>query len=393
MSFQSPFWIGLAAVLAALVVLLHLLARNRPRILVLPTARFIPDHPATAASIARRPTNLLLLLLRVLVIMLTGIAFARPISPPARRTAQLVLLDRSRLAPAPDASAQALLATAELVLPFDSGGRGSLSAALVSALRAAPEYAGRNDSIALAVVSPFAAEEWDEATLLVRRRWPGRIELYPVEPVQSAGAASTIELADNDPLSAPASLIGPTATRVVRGTATAADSAFASDGGTLVVWPRDLARAGWAAGPGDTIGGVMAGNDAVVAPFPRPALPGEGRILAVWADGLPAATTRPWGQGCISLVAIELPASGDIVLRPAMVGLVRELLAPCTGRFRGERLSDSLLDSLRGPAHLLPSNLLAKPEESRTPADPWWLLAAGLVFLAEPLVRRRGGGR
>ncbi|MEW5931547.1 MAG: BatA domain-containing protein, partial [Gemmatimonadota bacterium] len=86
-----------AGVLAALVpLLLHLIARRPPERTALPTARFLSPDARTAIRLRRRPTDLLLLALRMLLLALLGAAAAGPAWLPRQRgTAELVLLDRS----------------------------------------------------------------------------------------------------------------------------------------------------------------------------------------------------------------------------------------------------------------------------------------------------------
>jgi hypothetical protein len=168
----------------------------------------------------------------------------------------------------------------------------------------------------------------------------------------------------------------------------AADTAWARDGGALVYWPRPLTATRWQAGPGDTVGGVTSAKYAVAAPFGRTLRPPAGRIVARWPDGTAAATERPLGRGCQRDVAIPTDGAGDLVLRPSMQAITRELLAPCGGRRDLTRVAVPRLDSLRGSPALLATAGLARPATGRVPADGW-LLAAALVLLAlEPLVRR-----
>ncbi|HEX2189023.1 MAG TPA: BatA domain-containing protein, partial [Longimicrobiaceae bacterium] len=85
---------GLAA--ALLPLLLHLVARRPPERAPLPTARFLAPDARTAVRLRRRPTDLLLLALRMLLLVLLGAAAAGPAWLPRQRgTAELVLLDRS----------------------------------------------------------------------------------------------------------------------------------------------------------------------------------------------------------------------------------------------------------------------------------------------------------
>ena len=412
MTFAAPLWLVGAAALSLVVVALHLLARQRPRPLIYPTARFIPEQVASAPAAARRPSDLLLLLLRVAVIMLIGIAFARPLRSPPRRTTQIVLLDRSRVASHTlDDSASALLRQAGVVIAFDSmphqwvetataddtsrtAARGSLSAALLAAVRRAPELATAGDSLGLSIISPFSVEEWDDATLAIRRLWRGRIEVHSVPPTgQSRSPVGGSSLSSDDPLAATLALIGPEAqidARVVRSPPVTSDSSWAAAGGALVYWPRESADAPWDTVSRDTVGGVFSGGHAVVAPFLRMMRPPDGVVIARWSDGAPAATERPLGTGCERDVAIPTGATGDLVLRQGMRALTRELTAPCGGRISFQRVPDALLDSLRGPSSLVATSRLVQPVPGRVPANGWYLSAALLLFAVEPLVRRGG---
>jgi hypothetical protein len=408
MTFLAPGWLAVSAGLGAAVVALHLLARRRPRILFFPTARFIPDRPSTAASLAARPTDLPVLALRLLLVFLLGLALARPVPSRAQKTTSIVLLDRSRLAPELDSAAATTVRAADVVLAFDSvaraldpqtaaglpatGGRGSISAALVAALRATPELAGRGDSLALTIISPFAAEEFDAATLTIRGEWKGSIRLMPQAARLPEMNSNSMVLSPDDPLSATLALLKldrESSIRLVRGRPGSSDSAWASNGGTLVVWPRVLTDMAWPVGPGDSIGGVVAGNHAVVAAFPRPVMPPQGSMAAAWADGGIAATTSRLGPGCVKHVAIEIPASGDLALRPSFLSLARTLLSPCAGEVNSARMPSATLDSLRGTPGLLASVNVAGSLDRKTPADRWLLLGAAILFVLEPMFRRR----
>jgi hypothetical protein len=386
MSFLAPWWLAAGAAMAAVVVVLHLLARRRPRVLLFPTARFVPDRPATAASLATRPTDLPVMLTRVLFLFLLGAALAQPILAPPRRTIQIVLLDQ--FGPADSAAAENQ--TADAVIPF----QGSLSAGLVAALRAAPGLARRGDSVGLTIVSPFGIDAFDEATLKLREQWNGRISLVITPRVAGLAATGSV-LSPEDPLAATLALAASPQgyeSRLVRGRPAPDDSAWALNGGSLVVWPPDPEELNWPSGPGDTVGGVASGDVAVVAAFTRAYSPPGGTLAAVWADGKPAATTSPWGRGCIRNIAIPVAQTGDLVLRRSVLQLTRKLMAPCSGQTNSERASDSLLDSLRGQPSLRPAITVERAERKETPADPWLLVGAALVFAVEPLIRRKRVG-
>jgi hypothetical protein len=409
MTFLAPWWLGAAALLGGAVVVLHLLARRRPRSFFFPTARFVPDRPATSAALAARPSDLPLLLLRLLLVLLLGAAFAQPVVSSRGRTSRIVLLDQSRLASPLDSGSAQLVGAADAIIAFDTsarqvpsaedalrleptGARGSLSAGLVAAIRLASEQARNRDSLFLTIISPFSVEEFDAATLRIREQWNGGISLVPTPPRVPIEGRIPVALPPDDPLAAALALMEPDGhlpSRLVRGNATALDSAWARGGGTLVIWPRDLAAAGWPPGPGDTAGGVAVDDQAVVAAFPRDFVPPPGTVTAAWADGRPAATTVPAEKGCIRNVAIAVPAAGDLALRESFLRLTRSLLSPCSGWIDPARAPAAWLDSLQGSPGPHSSVITAGDKERETPANRWLLLTAVLVFVSEPLLRRR----
>jgi hypothetical protein len=99
MTFLAPWAMALGAAGALGVVVLHLVARQRPAAYLLPTARFVPDRQALVSRAISRPHDLPLLLLRVMLLLCAGAAFARPVFESRRTTrARIVLLDRSAFA-------------------------------------------------------------------------------------------------------------------------------------------------------------------------------------------------------------------------------------------------------------------------------------------------------
>src|SRR5688572_12486696 len=203
MTFIAPIFLVGGAVVASAIVLLHFLARRRPRPALLPTARFVPDRPARWPSPAPRPTDWLLLALRVLAIVVVAAAFAGPMREPAREiTSRVVLVDRSRAVADERAMRDSVLAVVregDILVAFDtsvqviatsvrdtaatltrSTATASLSAALIAAERAAGMLRDRADSIELTIVSSFAENGWDEATEMLRVRWGGRARLIPL---------------------------------------------------------------------------------------------------------------------------------------------------------------------------------------------------------------------
>ena len=415
MTLLAPVWLfaGIAGALGVLA--LHFIARQRPAPMMMPTARFVPDVPARAASRAPRPTDLLLLVMRALAVLLLGLAFAGPLLMPQRvPLVRVVMVDRSLAVPAPDSTAAAalmLVRPGDVLVAFDTAVRvvswaegdtvpaateapADFGAALLVAMREARNLSARADSLELVLVSPMDAGSWNGAVPPIRDEWPGRIRV-----VQTPGAVqdSTVRRIDlraeaGDPLAATLALLGGAGengtVRLVRDAPTPADSAWARDsGGALVQWPRD------SAGPLDTTllsgsGAVVARNVVAVAAWQRRPLP-AGRAVAWWADGSPAAVEAPLGGGCIRSVAIGMPEAGDVALARSTQRLLNALTSPCGAPGPSGAVADSIIDRVAGSGPLVAGTRLMRAGSHRSPATPW-LLAAGLaLLLLEWMARRR----
>jgi hypothetical protein len=424
-TFAHP-WALLAAVGAAIAVIaLHVIARRRPREVPFPTARFVPARSVRAPSRSTRPADLALLLLRVLALLLLGAAFARPALQAERRPmARVVALDLSasgRSASAARDSAARYLRAGDLLVVFDSAARlvpgdardslaalarsrapGSLSAALAAATRAAFVLTDVADSVYLVLVSPFAAEEWDAATDTIRSLWPGSARLVATERADDSSRSGrtrpTVEESpelDDDPVWAAAALMHDTvaraAVRIVRGVPSGADSSWARDAGhVLVHWPVS-APDGWPRRESlDTVGAVAAGRYVLVADFARMVAPpaGDGRVVARWLDGVPAATETVLGEGCVRDVAVSFPSRGDLALGESARRFVGALAVPCGGDRDLARLRESRLAVLRGGEPGNRARALTPPGRRESRSTPWLLAAAGLLLLVEQLLRR-----
>ena len=211
-AFGAPAFL-LAGGLAALVPLaLHLIRRRPPSRAALPTARFLSPDPRTSVRVGR-PTDLLLLALRMLLLVLAAAAFARPVWPPAARgTAPVVLLDRGAAMAGGDAWPRAVAAarqrllgsggdapgalvlfdSAATVLPpsqltaarFDSlaaarpSGSGASYAAALRAVSSAVGVLPEADSVRITLVTRPRSDGWSEGLGALRRAvWPGAIDL------------------------------------------------------------------------------------------------------------------------------------------------------------------------------------------------------------------------
>ena len=421
MTFLAP-WAMLAGVLgAAGLVVLHLVARQRPAAYPLPTARFVPDRRTLVSRISQRPHDLLLLALRVLLVLSAAAAFARPVLTSRRSArARVLVLDRSSVvADAGDALRKAREiavdgATTRLVImdstattlaagtaALDSIARvpvarccsvGSLSAALVAARRAASELGARADSVELVILSPLVERQWDAATDSLRRMWPGAVRVVRVGASADSSAVASLDHAVRD-----ADVLGPalsgravspssSAVRVVRGPPSPADSAFARAGGVVVRW--------------DSIGtrraepqGVAMGDDVIVARVGRSVVAPVQLVLARWADGAPAAVEQSIGRGCMRDVGIGVPVAGDLPLRPAFQRMVHGLTDGCEGaRLRvGPALDAVRVARLGGVGGAASGAALASGVERPTPIAPWLLGLALACALAELVLRMRRG--
>jgi hypothetical protein len=416
MTFLAPWALGIAGLASLATVLLHLVARQRPAAYVLPTARFIPDRRSLVSRVATRPRDLLLLLLRVLLLLSAGAAFARPVLTPRRAPlARIVLLDRSAAVADTREGSSRLQALRRdgvptQVIVFDSAARapvssdagldslmraeqpararGSLSAALVAARRAGATLGETADSVSLVLVSPMVSSATDAALASVRAQWPGRVQVERVRARADSASAMRLERAPSvsDPLHPALARIatgaGPHATRIVRGTATSSDTAFARTGGTVVQWDSLTGRA--------SAGALVMGDDVVVATLGRLPLAAEGRTLARWSDGAPAATEREVGAGCIRHVAVGVPIAGDLPLRGSFQRIVRGLVEPC-GETRAEVALDSAAVARIAGTPALASGRALAGDAALPPARivPWLLALALALAIAELVLRRQ----
>ena len=401
MTFAAPWFLagGLAAMFA--VIALHFLARQQPEQWQLATARFVPEsrERAPARSIALR--DRLLLALRLSAIACAALAFARPsLTVTRRQRLQLIVADASRAVRDPAEVARIVASVrqeGDRVLRLGSSDvqrAGSLSVALVLAVREAHARRDEADSLAIVLVSPLVREEFDAATGAVRATWPGGIDIRRVAATTDTGPAPALALraAATDPLHATISLAGialrdAAPIRLVRAARlTVADSAWAlSAGRVLVHWPATTTA------PIDTVGGIVTARTVLVASFARPAGPRLGEAVAWWVDGSVAATERPSGAGCVRDVAVPVTPEGDLALRERTRDLLRALSRAC-GAVPDLRPADStMVRMIAGSApRTLHAGTLPPRIESGRAAGPWLLLLALLLLAVEQLVRGRG---
>ncbi|HEX2093353.1 MAG TPA: BatA domain-containing protein, partial [Longimicrobiaceae bacterium] len=215
LTFARPVLLAAGLLAALLPLALHLIARRPPERVALPTVRFLTPDPRTAVRIRRRPTDLPLLALRILLLVLLGAAAAGPAWLPRRAgTAELVLLDggagmrgeawwravdaarSTLLSPGGEPRGDLLLFdTAAVRIParrvtpalLDSLGEAGPAGApsdYAAALRALPSAARElrgADSVRVTLVSALRRGGWRPGLAHLRRAaWPGSIRLEEV---------------------------------------------------------------------------------------------------------------------------------------------------------------------------------------------------------------------
>lgn len=395
----APWALAGAALAAAAAIAAHFISWDRPLPSPLPTARFIPAPRAVLAARTRRLSDLLLLALRLLLVALIGIAFARPVLRPtvsgARRVVVSVGGETGRSSIVRDSTSR-WLRSGDVHLVADSSvrrasladtgsrwtGRTSVSAMLLGAIRVLDSLRVVPESSEIVVVAPFATRDVGAAAASIRGNWPGAVHLVRASPPRGDTVERFIDLragaGDRLRPALASSVVRAPGTRLVRDRLTAADSASARAGSTIVWWP------GTADSLTPSASGLVTTNRAFVGQLARGDA-GAGEAIARWHDGAVAATERAVGMGCIRTVGAGLPA-GDIAIRPSFVAVVADLVQPCGRSGGGDPVSDSVLRRLeRRPTSPSARAALARD----VPLDQWAFLGALLIAVAELFARRR----
>jgi hypothetical protein len=440
MTFLAPGFFFASLAVAAAIVALHFIVTRQPRSAVLPTARFVPDTRATAIARAKRPSDVPLMLLRMLIVLAAGAALAKPVLKPSRAAeARVILVDVSRSARdsiATRDSVRAIYRNGDAVVLFDSSARlvsenvedtigalkptsrrGNLSAALIAALRAGSSLRDRADSLELVIVSPFANEELDAATDSIRKLWPGKARLGRVgqSAADTAGVTGQLEISADasDPLVVTVALARKRATgngeRATGNELRATEVGLIDRGviksphpvtslrgtGPMIEWPAS-SRPRFAVNRAvrDTVGGVMAGDAVVVSAFERPwSFPADSlrgaEVIARWVDGDPAAIEKPDGAGCVRSVAIPVTPVGDFVIRNDFVRFVASLSRPCARRTSLARADPNAIARLEGRTGLAPREAFQPLTDVRSELAPWLFALALAAAIAELFVRHR----
>jgi hypothetical protein len=421
MTFLAPGYFVASLVVAAAIVALHFIVTRQPRAGILPTARFVPDTRATTVARARRPSDLLVMMCRVLLVLAAGAGLAKPVLTPSRGAeARVILVDVSRSARDSLAMRDSVRATyrnQDAVVLFDSSARvvagnvsdtlgalrptslrGNLSAALIAALRAGSIFRDRADSLELVIVSPVAKEELDAASDSIRTLWHGRARLIRIgaaTPDSSVSGTLEISAAADDPLAVTVGLTGnaPNTGGLIDRTNVETESRRSR--GALIGWPASTRpRFAVQRAVRDTVGGVMAGESVVVSTFDRQwSYPADSlrdaEVIARWVDGEPAAIEKPDGAGCIRSVAVPVTPVGDFVIRRDFVRFVSSLSQSCARITSLIPADPAVIARLEGKGGLAPRAAFQPLTDAYSGLAPWLFALAIAAVIAELFVRRR----
>jgi Aerotolerance regulator N-terminal len=404
MSWLAPWALGAGALGMMGVIALHLLTRERPRALLLATARFLPDGVLESTAIRRIPTDRWWMLLRLLILLLLGAGVAQPVLRSrlvASRT--VLLLDRTL----PDAVQQRMLASlqpSDVVIAFDSlatlkapaadaarvSRESSLSAALALYARVRDSLMASSVALNVTLASTFLPTSLDPVSAELRALIPDSITVLALTvppPPTLLRAGATVHAAANDPIAATVVLLGDGIARagtiVQRGPMLTRDDSVAAQKGTTVVWwPARVTRDPRA------LRALTIGDATWIAPFEpndstQSARAGE-RAVGWWADGAPAVWERHAGLGCVLRVNAGLPLAGDQSLSLSAQRWVATLLTHCDPAALGVQAAPAWV----APAP--PRRVLTDVAPVRhSVLAPWLIGLALLLALAELLLRPR----
>ncbi len=436
-AFALPWLFALGVAASLGVVALHFLSVRQPPELLLPTARFLDEGQVRALSRSARPSDVLLLILRVLALLLVCAALAGPRwASGSRSTMRLVVADVAMRA-----DSAALLSLVDFsgsggAVRFvwsgastDSGRVGAaatgmprgiridLTAALPMALRAAASVATELpdvDSLSLYVVTPPPMQVNADSWRAWRATWPGAVHVRSMPTASRAGGTDSLPQSRAqlrfDTTGVDARVDDPVRAALAMRTADISQSITVQRADVeresipppgpapdvTILWPVSGVPRGWRA-VSDTSSALVANGVASVAAWPRSAMPTEGllrdaRAIAWWGDGLPAAIEVRKGASCVREVGVAVAASSDLLLDANATGFMTALLAPCGDMASGSGVLAERLDSGRGAAAY--AARFRAEEASHLWSLPRWLTPvllalALLVLLAEWLLRDR----
>ncbi|MYE00515.1 MAG: hypothetical protein F4Y03_04440 [Alphaproteobacteria bacterium] len=380
------FWASCGA--AAGAVALHVISWELREPVPFPTLRFVPEREVIAAELNYRLSDLKLLLLRLAIVLLLGLALAQPFWVAPDSEARVVLVDVSAAVARDDAwrervgevvaGTDSLIAYADAPSRIEADGLdgafaaesaappapvGNLSAALAAAIQEDETLKNRAETVSLTILSPFPLASFDAATNRLRALWQGPLETMRVPPAEPAAMAETLG-------------------------ATSVALHWDGSAGSSRESPWQLKDAP------DRAEGILTPVATLVAPFERKwqladADASDLRVVATWLDGAPAAVERIEDGVRHTFLGFALSDRDDIALRPSFVRY-RDWLEDPARLLPGMNPVDDLeLARLLQPVTEAASEPSAQETRIQiTRAAPWVLLLALVLALAEPALRR-----
>ena len=231
-----PGFLAAGAALAIAPILLHLLARRPPDRQPLPTARFLRNDARTFLRLQRRPTDLVVLAMRVLFAVSLGAAFAGMTwTSPRDGRGHIVLLDAGAAAQA-DWDAAREIAAAELTATSSTGagqsvvlayglddGSRLVAAADLSALSRGTRPATAEDGLRALRSAALSETRWQRATVTWVTRpswrawspgvgllrpvlWPGHVALSLVPDAPASSGSGSEALLGAEPTAVPSAV-------------------------------------------------------------------------------------------------------------------------------------------------------------------------------------------
>ncbi|MEO7998311.1 MAG: hypothetical protein ABI852_12755 [Gemmatimonadaceae bacterium] len=444
----SPFILGVAVFGAVLTCVLHFLSVRRPPVLMLPTMRFLPERPVRAVSRNARPSDLLLLLLRVAALLLAGVALSGVTwRGTGVKHGRILVVQRNSAVNGPTIRAQVARAlsggfsgdTAMRIVVVDSAAhfltaveskafragtlsvvRGAvsspatLSATILVATRAAGELVREErtvDAVDLVIAGPLLQSSRDAALPTVRATWPGTIRFFDTQH-----SPDIVDSSEIIPYPRRVTLVGALSSDAVRsafqvrgwlsgpGNRDAKDSVTAaaanlnlpnvSHAPIAVEWPATGTPEGWTVGAPVTVGAIVARGEALVFPFVRTSrisesIQAQGRAIAWWSDGETAAVEIPTATSCTRHVGVNVPNSSDLLQGQAARALLLALSGPCGGELDRSPIPAAELRMLEGTGGGAPASAFRSTTAIRTPWASLILVLALALLGVEWFVRDR----
>lgn len=425
--FAAPGFLIAGGLVALAAVALHLLVRSPPMRAPLPTARFLSPVRRAAVRFVRRPTDALLLAVRVLFALALGAAFAGPVwVARTAAAATVVLLDRGAgMAPvwaeAVD-SARRIAGESERarVVVFDTSASSIDLGALDSvaregtsraesdygaAFRALARSGGGTEVGRVVLVTLPRWSSWGDGTRAARNALRGMVEMVGDWGMGDGGLGMGVVAEPGTALRDALEAMGWTAVdpgagaegEFIRlryaGVAAPTGWRLLDDSTAREGVPEVVFFGGWTV-PVPRAGQLVPAGQATEHPDGADSVPvanSPARAIAAWRYGGIAAVAGWEGESCVVTTAFPVD-TGSIVLEPTYPELVRHLASAClaggasSGAPAAGRLDSGAIEVLVGSAE---GTMESEVPTGRSLAWPLLFLALLLAVLEWPLRNRR----